>query len=101
MSYDNCVTLFTKIVLTFAILCSTNTIGLALFSALYHEKGARMDPLCDPTTAIAFSVWLLLLLLNNKDVVALPQLIASDEREKVPVASIVENLENRSSDAHN
>ncbi|KAG0574262.1 hypothetical protein KC19_VG248400 [Ceratodon purpureus] len=60
-----------------------------------------MDPLSEPTTAVAFSVWLLLLLPNNKDAVSLSQPIPADDVEEDPMASIDETLEDRFSDAHN
>ncbi|KAG0574644.1 hypothetical protein KC19_VG279400 [Ceratodon purpureus] len=60
-----------------------------------------MERVFDPTTAITFSVWLLLLLFNNKDAAALPELIASDTVEEDPFVAIVENLDDHFNDAHN
>lgn len=62
---------------------------------------AAMDNLGMPGNAIAFSLWVLLLILNSTEAPVFPQLMEPDADDEDPVAVLADNVEGRFHDAHN
>ena len=57
-----------------------------------------MDPLADPTTALAFGTWVLLMLLDVNQSLHIPNLVDVEENSFDPLSAIVHTLDNSSSD---